>query len=209
MFESILLVTALSIDAFVASIAYGTNKIKIPFLSVITINFVCSSLLGISLYAGSMIKELVPGNLMGYIGIVILFILGIYHLFEGLIKSQLDKYLEKANKVNFELFNFKFVLEIYVDETKADFDQSRRLNAKEALALGVALSIDGVAAGFGSALGTINYAQILLASLLFHMGAIWLGVWVGGKVAEKIKINMSWISGTILIFLAILRWIVL
>ena len=209
MLESILLVTALSIDAFVASIAYGTNKIKIPFLSVMTINIVCSALLGISLYLGSMVREVVPGNFMGYIGIIILLILGIYQLFEGVIKSLIHKHLEKDKKVNFQLFDFKFVLEIYVDEIKADFDCSRRLNAKEALALAVALSMDGLAAGFGTALGSVNYAQVLLASLIFHMGAIWLGVWVGGKLIEKIKINMSWVSGTILICLAFFRWFVI
>lgn len=205
MLESILLVTALSIDAFVASIAYGTNKIKIPFLSVVTINIVCSALLGISLYLGSIVGELVPGNLMGYIGIVILLILGIYQLFEGVIKNLIHRHLEKDKKVNFQLFDFKFVLEVYVDEIKADFDQSRRLNAKEALALAVALSMDGLAAGFGTALGNINYAQVLLASLIFHMGAVWLGVWVGGKLAQRTKVNMSWASGTILILLAFFR----
>jgi len=37
--ETILLVLALSLDAFVASMAYGTNGIKIPFKSIIIIDF--------------------------------------------------------------------------------------------------------------------------------------------------------------------------
>lgn len=207
MLESILLVTALSIDAFVASVAYGTNKIKIPFFSVITINLVCTSLLGVSLYLGYAVREFVPGNLMGLIGVMILLILGVYQLFEGVAKNLIHKYLEQAKKVNFQLFNFKFVLEVYVDETKADFDCSRRLNTREAFALAVALSIDGLAAGFGTALGNVNYVQILLGSLIFHMMAVWLGVWVGGHLAEKSKINMSWVSGSILILLAIFKWV--
>ena len=205
MFKSILLVTALSIDAFVASIAYGTNKIKIPFISVITINIVCSSLLGISLYLGSIIRDIAPGNLMSYLGVSILFALGIYQLFSGVAKNFINKCLKKDKKVNFQLFNFKFVLEIYVDETMADFDQSRRLNTKEASALALALSVDGLAAGFGMALVTVNYAQVLLTSLIFHMGAVWLGVWLGGKLVEKARVNISWLSGAILIFLALLR----
>lgn len=207
MLEAILLVTALSMDAFVASVAYGTNKIKIPFLSVATINIVCTLLLGISLYFGSIVREVIPGNFVGFIGIVILLGLGIYQLFEGIIKNLIEKYLIRDKKVNFQLFDFRFVLEIYVDETKADFDQSRRLNAKEALALAIALSMDGLAAGFGSALGNINYTQILLFSLIFHMTAVWLGVWVGGRLAKKVKINMAWVSGIILISLALFRLI--
>ena len=46
MIESLLLVLAVSLDAFVASIAYGTNKIKIPFVSATIINIICSSVLG-------------------------------------------------------------------------------------------------------------------------------------------------------------------
>lgn len=207
MLEAILLVTALSIDAFVASIAYGTNKIKIPFYSVATINIVCTLLLGISLYFGSMVREVFAGNFVGIIGILILLCLGIYQLFEGVFKSLVEKYLAKDKKVNFQVFDFRFVLEIYVDETKADFDKSRHLNVKEALALAVALSIDGLAAGFGSALGNINYTQILLLSLIFHMAAVWIGVWLGHRLARKIKINMSWVSGAILISLAVVRLI--
>lgn len=207
MLEAILLVTALSIDAFVASIAYGTNKIKIPFRSVTTINFVCTFLLGVSLYFGSIVREVIPGNFVGLIGILILLILGIYQLFEGLVKGYLKRYLIKDKKMNFSLFDFKFVLQIYVDETKADIDQSRRLNSKEAFALAIALSVDGLAAGFGSALGKINYGQILLCSLLFHMLAVWGGVWLGGRFAQKTKVNMSWVSGAILISLALVRLI--
>ncbi|HHX61213.1 MAG TPA: sporulation membrane protein YtaF [Epulopiscium sp.] len=207
MLEAILLVTALSMDAFVASIAYGTNKIKIPFLSMATINIVCTLLLGISLYFGSIVREVIPGNIVGFIGILILLGLGIYQLFEGLFKSLIERYLIKDKKVDFQLFDFRFVLEIYVDETKADFDRSRRLSAKEALALAVALSMDGLAAGFGSALGNINYTQILLFSLVFHMVAVWMGVWLGQRLARKIKINMSWVSGAILISLALVRLI--
>ena len=207
MLEAILLVTALSIDAFVASIAYGTNKIKIPFYSVATINIVCTLLLGISLYFGSVVREVIPGNFVGLIGVLILLGLGIYQLFEGVFKSLIQKYLIEDKRVNFRLFDFKFVLQIYVDEIKADIDQSSRLNAKEAFALAVALSVDGLAAGFGSALGNINYVQILLFSLVFHMVAVWMGVWVGQKLARKIKINMSWLSGIILISLALVRLI--
>ncbi len=50
MIESLLLVLAVSLDAFVASIAYGTNKIKIPFASATIINIICSSVLGLSLF---------------------------------------------------------------------------------------------------------------------------------------------------------------
>ena len=56
MLESLLLVSSLCIDSFVASIAYGTSKIKIPPKSVIIINLVCTSTLACSLFIGSLFK---------------------------------------------------------------------------------------------------------------------------------------------------------
>ena len=47
--ESILMVSALSVDTFVASFAYGTGKIRIPFSSVLLISFVCSAVLSCSM----------------------------------------------------------------------------------------------------------------------------------------------------------------
>ncbi|NLI90321.1 MAG: sporulation membrane protein YtaF [Epulopiscium sp.] len=205
MLEAILLIIALSIDAFVASIAYGANKIKIPFRSAITINLVCTALLGISLFFGSIVRELIPGNLVVLAGIFILLGLGIYQLFQGISKSIIEKHLNKNRTIRFKLYDFRFVLEIYVDTTKADFDRSSRLNTKEAFMLGVALSLDGLAAGFASALGSINYSQVLLASLVFHMAAVWLGVLIGDRFAQKAKFNISWLSGVILISLALVK----
>mgnify|MGYP001612947440 CR=1 FL=1 len=60
MLQSIILVTSLCIDAFVASFGYGTNKIKIPFSSTTIINVVCSTVLAISLFAGSIVRKFLP-----------------------------------------------------------------------------------------------------------------------------------------------------
>lgn len=50
--EAILLAATLSLDAFVASFAYGSSGIKIPPASVVALNLVCSGTLGISLWMG-------------------------------------------------------------------------------------------------------------------------------------------------------------
>ncbi len=48
--ENILLVLVLSLDAFMASIAYGTNKIKMPFKSILIIDMVCAIFLALSIF---------------------------------------------------------------------------------------------------------------------------------------------------------------
>ena len=203
--ETILLVLTLSLDAFVASLAYGSKKIKIPFMSIIIINIVCSFLLTISIFGGSIIKKILPGNTAIMISFTILMLLGIYYLFEGIIKAYLEKKLDKTRKIKLKLFDIWFIVDIYVDETKADCNHSNDLDYKEAVYLAVALSLDSLAVGFGSALGNINYINIIILSLIVGIFSIWTGLLIGEKIAKKSKANLSWLTGIILIILASLK----
>ncbi len=203
--ESVLLVLALSLDAFVASIAYGTNKIKIPFTSMTIITIVCSMFLAASIFFGSLLKQLLPSNITIIISFIILMSLGIYYLFESLIKNFLEKKSDSNHKVKFKLFNIWFIIDIYIDETKADFDNSKILSSKEALYLAIALSLDSIAIGFGSGLGNVNYFHVILLSLVSGMIAIWIGLFIGRKFVEKSKLNLSWLAGIILMVLAVLK----
>lgn len=205
--ETILLVLALSLDAFVASIAYGTNKIKIPFKSITIINVVCALSLALSIFLGTMVKKVLPQNLTIIISFLILILLGFYYLFESIVKSYLKKRSSLKEKVKFKLFNIWFIIDIYVDETKADLDKSKNLSSKEALYLATALSLDSIAIGFGSGLGSINYLNIIFLSLIFHMVALWGGLYIGEKFVSRSKVNLSWLTGVILILLAFLKLI--
>lgn len=202
--ETILLVLILSLDSFLTSIAYGTNKIKIPFFSIIIINIVCTFFLSISLFLGSQIKKILPGNIAAIVSFALLFLIGLYYLFEGLIKSHLEK---KSNnsKIKLKLFNLWIIIDIYIDETKADFNKSKRLDSIEAIALATTLSIDSLAIGFGSSLSNMNCIYILGLSFLFGMASIWSGQFIGRRLIEKSKLNLSWLSGVILIILAFLK----
>ena len=141
------------------------------------------------------------------ISFTILTFLGIYYLFESIVKSYLQKRSKIDRNVKFKLFNVWIIINIYIDETKADLDNSKNLSSKEALYLASALSLDSLAIGFGSSLGNINYIHVILLSLIFGMIAIWSGLFIGKNLAKKSKINLSWLAGIILIILAFLKLI--
>lgn len=203
--ETVLLVLALSLDAFAASVAYGSKKIKIPFLSIIIINIVCTFFLVTSILGGSLIKKILPGKITILISFTILMLLGVYYFFEGIIKIYLEKKLDKKEKVKFKLFDIWFIIDIYVDETNADYNKSNNLNSKEAVYLAVALSLDSLAVGFGSALGNINYINVIILSLVVGIFSIRTGLLIGDRIAKKSKVNLSWLAGLILIILASLK----
>lgn len=203
--ETLLLVTALSVDSFVASFAYGANKIKIPFISVSIISIICSVILVISVFLGSIIKPLIPEHMTQNICFVILFILGIIKLFDSSIKTFIRKHNDLNKQLKFSLFNLSFILNIYADPQNADCDLSRELSPLEAAPLAMALSIDGLAVGIGAGLVTVSMIQIIIFSLIANIITILLGSYVGYKIAERTSLNLSWLSGLLLIILAVMK----
>ena len=60
--QAFLLAAALSVDTFVACFAYGAEKIRIPFSSVMVISGVCSAILAVSLLLGRVFFPLIADS---------------------------------------------------------------------------------------------------------------------------------------------------
>ncbi len=205
MVQSLILVLSLCIDTFVTSIVYSSNKIKIPVVSGLIIDTICSLFLAISLFFGYLIKDFIPINIASTISFLLLLILGVYRLFEAFFKNLTKKYYDKGSPLTFKIFEFKFILQIYADEIKADLDESKILSPKEAFFLAVALSLDSLTVGFGCSLGTVNYLATVLLSFLVGALLLVLGGYVGKKISKNYNLNLSWLSGVLLIILAFIR----
>lgn len=205
MLEILLLVLSVSIDSFIASISYGSSKIKIPIISALIIDIISSSMLGLSLILGSFLQNYISITIAKFFSFTILFLLGLYRLFEVLLKSYINKKAKSTHPLRFKLFDFNFVLQVYADEIKADFDKSKVLSYKEAIYLSIALSLDSLAVGFGSSLIVINSIQVFIISIIIGLIAIFLGSFIGKKFVNYVNLNISWLSGLMLIMLAFLR----
>lgn len=203
--QSLLLVTALSVDAFVASFAYGTNRIQIPFLSNVVINMVCSAILTAALLCGGFVHRYIPAQATGWISFAVLMLLGVSKLFDTAMKSLFTRVLNSESGLTFQFKKLKFFITVMTDSTKADVDCSKSLSCREAVPLAVALSIDGLAAGFSVALVGVNVLEMIVFSLAAGVLAVLLGTRCGNKIAEKLDLDLSWVSGVILILLAIFK----
>jgi len=198
-----MLVLALGIDAFVCSFSYGASKIKIPFKSVLVINIVCVTLLAIGLFLGAIINSFLSDGIADIIAFIILFGLGISKIFDSTIKQVIRKYNGIDKDFKFSLFNLSFILKIYADPKVADVDQSKELTPKEAMPLAVAIGLDGLSVGIGIGIAMINPLLILGLSRISDTIAIMLGAYLGNKIAKKVNFDLSWLSGIILIIIAI------
>ena len=202
MIEILLLVLSVCIDSFVASFAYGTNNIRIPIRCAMLISFVGSLMLGLSFFAGGLLRNVIPPSLSIFIGFAILMIIGLYRLFEGIFKAIIRGGYNSDKPLTFKLFDLNFVLTVYANETLADFDKSKVLSIKEALYLSIALSFDSLAIGFGASLFNQNYILTLFVCFIVGVLAIVGGMFLGKNLSKKTELSLSWLSGLILMLLA-------
>lgn len=203
--EILLLVSALSTDAFTASLAYGTQKIRIPWLSAAVISAVCSGVVTLSLLLGQIIGPYIPQGMPKWIGFGILLLLGVIKLFDSTIKAYIRRHQKLNKKIRFSFCSLRFILTVYADPEEADQDASKTLSTGEAASLALALSIDGLAAGFGAGLTNIGWGWVLALSFLIGLAAVWSGHAIGRKLAEKSSLDLSWLGGAMLIALALLK----
>lgn len=203
MLNSILLVIALSLDSFLAALAYGAEKIKIPLKSVFLIALIGVMFLGVSLYTASFMRQFIPERVTHMISFGIFFCMGVSSLFQGTIKAFLRKC--KSSKLTFQYSGISFVLDVYLDETSADADHSKLLSLKEAMYLAVALSIDSLVSGFALGIGITHPLPIMLISFCIGIVAVLTGSALGRMATTMADRNLSWMSGILFLILAVTR----
>ena len=204
MFQSFLLVTALCLDSFVASLSYGASRIKIPFYSAVIISSVGTIFLAASLFFAKFISGFLSLQACKIISVTILCFMGITSLFNNMIKQKLKNNQGKKH-LKFKYSGIDFVISLYLDETVCDLDHSKILTAKEALLLALALSIDSLVTGFSVGLGITNPLETILLCFSLGITVVLLGCFIGRKIVGKKEVNLSWLSGIVLILLAALR----
>lgn len=206
-FIAISIAISISIDAFLASFAYGCKKIRMPLSSVIIITLICSLVIAISFLFGIAIKQHISETLVTLLSFSILFLIGLIKLFDSFTKSIILKYSKFKKEIKLSIFNFKLVMNIYANPEAADVNVSKSISPKEAIVLSVSLSLDGVAVGLGAAMIGVNGWILFSLTLIMGFLAILLGSFLGNRVASKLKFNISWLAGIIFIILAFIQLI--
>lgn len=201
----LLLVTALSIDAFAAGFAYGVDRIRIPFLSMGIIGGLSAGSLFLSLLAGRGILTGIPPAYAHFVSCVLLLIVGLIKLFDGTIKCLIRRKTPQERHLVFHVFDLRFLLTVYADPDRADVDKGGLLSAREACSLGIALSIDSMAAGIGAGIGAAPIVFPVVLAFFMGMAATGAGVFFGNRIASKYSLDFSWAGGLLLILLAALK----
>ncbi len=205
MLFAFLLVFAVCIDSFATSLSYGISRIKIPVFSAVIISAVGTSVLGISILSAKALSTYIDNNVCITLSVILLFFLGVTNLFQNSIKAYLRKH--KGNKkVSFSFADISFFINIILEEATADFDNSKTLSSREAFMLAIALSIDSLATGFSAGLSAGNIVPIILLCFIIGLLSVMAGGIIGERLSKAINVNMGWLSGVILIILALIKF---
>ena len=203
--QAAVIAVSISIDAFAASFAYGCKRIKIPMLSALIINLICTTIIVLSFLFGSLLIQYIPEWLASVLAFSILFAIGTVKLFDSITKSIIRKYTQFNKEIKLSVLNFKLVMRLYADPETVDVDVSKSISPREAAVLAISLSLDGLAVGLGAAMIGINGLILVAFTLITGLFALLLGGWAGNKAADKLRYNISWLAGVMLIGLAVMQ----
>lgn len=173
MVDGILLILALTTDSFVVSFAYGMTKTKMPFFVVVGMNLIMSALLGLAVWAGNFFAVILPENVSGRAGGILLLLLGLCR-----------------------------ILSFFFQKDK-NFHAVKVLTPKEGVVLAFVLSADSLAVGMGTGLVQSEEGWLLIGTFLGGVGMMKAGWELGSRFRTKTNRDLSWISGFCLLLLAI------
>lgn len=208
--SSILLAISTSIDSFGIGITYGTKNTKISLPAFFILGLVSISITSISLCFGNALLLIFPNYILYFLGSLLLIIMGGFIIFQAIYLPKKEQPKEENIKKTYHLFieSLGITIQIIRNPIYSDFDNSKNIDWKEALYLGIALSIDSFCIGISSTFLGINSFIFPIMVAFFQIFFISIGIFVGKKFIKLLNIsdNMSAIlSGILLIFIGIVK----
>lgn len=195
MFSFIFLIIVLSLDSLLVSISYSIKGIHINIKYISLICIICFISLLLSFFINDFLSNFLSTTVIKFIGFISIFSLGIYNIFQNNIKNYISK--KKKNKL----------IEVYLDEIKADFDDSKNLGLYESLILSFVLSLDSLVGGFSINILNINYFWFLLCNFIVNFLFMLIGICLGKRIKNILNYNLSYISGLIIILMAFFKFL--
>ena len=195
LFTTILLAISSSIDSLGIGITYGMKNTYISGKGKLVIFFVSFIITIVSLYLGNVLK---------------------FICFQALKKEKKVENTKIENKYSQKTYSFfiKFLgitIKIIKDPISSDFDNSNKIDSKEALFLALALSIDSLCIGIGGSVIGINTYIFPFLIGFFQLFFLGIGNFLGEKLYNfsKLPSNIwSIVSGILLITLGVVKFII-
>ncbi|HHT98307.1 MAG TPA: sporulation membrane protein YtaF [Clostridiales bacterium] len=174
-------------DNFIIGLNYGIKKIKINnFMNLIVASISCLGTI-LAMLLGNLISDLVSPKYSNIIGGLTLISFGLYMLITSIIKTNNNNI---SKQKTFKYFNL-------IDNPELlDTNNSKTIDFKEAISLGILLSLNNIGLGIGASIAGLNIVLTSFFSFLFSFLFIKIGFAIGGifsfsKLSKVIEIVTS------------------
>jgi len=208
LFYVLLLGIAVSIDGFVAGIAYGLKNICMPLTSLLIVCMTTIACTGAAMASAYILGTIINTQLATLLGALVLVLIGLFTLFQEYLLKDANESIRNGDIVSPKLtFSIgRLVISIMADPEKADIDNSQLISPIEALFLGLALGVDNMVATFAAALiePLPLYTPLLMGFI--QILVIAAGLFTSTRfVTDRFKKSFSYLPGIILIILGLIR----
>lgn len=144
--SSILFAFSANIDTFIIGLSYGIKKSHIPLAENVVISLITFAGTILSIHLGLQIVMFIPADVSQAFGSIILIVLGIYYVLKSALQYKSSKALSKNMDSN--------------------ASKPSRLSLKEALVLGLALSVNNVGMGIGASISGLELIPTCVITLM-------------------------------------------
>lgn len=207
--NAIILAISASIDSFGVGITYGIKRTKISISAIIILFILSIFFTSVSITFGNILSAYISSDISCIVGASMLILIGVFILYGAIFKK------EKKSEVNFKHTEYSFFIEflgitinIIKDPINSDLDNSNKIDIKEAVFLGIAMSLDSMSIGFGCSTIGINSFLFPILTSFFQILFLCIGKLFGKSISKISSIPQSiWniISGIILICIGIIK----
>ena len=194
----ILLAVCVSLDSLGIGLTYGLKNTKISFYSKIILLIISVIISGISVVIGKCIGIVLSPNFSKILGCILLCIMGIWIILQSITNNK----IKIKKDYHFFIKFLGITIQIIRDPSYSDLNNSNKIEPKEALYLGIALSLDSFGIGIGSSIIGLNSFLFPILVSAFQLVFLSLGDYLAKKIRNISNVpenTWSIIAGTLLI----------
>jgi len=201
----VLLALSVSVDGFSVGITYGMRKVRFPFFSLLLIALMSGMMVFASMNIGRLLALFLSAQVERWLAAMILIALGgwaVYNVYKPKRGESSSMELDGMQEVN----KFSGAVQVLKRPELGDLDRSGVISQKEAMLIGLALSMDSFGAGISSSL--LHFPSLSFALLVgvFNLLFIRAGLSLGYMMSKtRIMKKATMVPGVVLIVLGVIK----
>ncbi len=211
-----LLAAGLSVDALMAAFAYALRGVRIPWFARVVIGLCSFGYALLAVWAGQALQGVVAVETARWLGVGTLAIMGVRSIHKAIRDGQSPPCAqtclgpewpkEEKTLLNWAIRSLGITICVVRNPSLGDLDNSQVIDGKEALLLGLALSVDAIGAGMAAALTGLVQGALPMIIAGVQVLFLWLGSALGRRTAHKLPHRLLDVApGCMLLCIALLR----